>query len=620
MTKQNFKTTSPQTLDEKLHDFLDEDYNKVYYLIKNEYGDDRGRKLKHSNELCKEAKRMSLFKYYDVDEKDMKANHRTSINKLVIDADNGVYKSITRLKGLIDTLGLEYWIIRGTDKPNKHPDSGSLIIKFQRERVNKEKFQTLVKCLNIHSGGDIMNIGYMFKNPQWKGVKGFEHINCGGTELISFDELYEGTLNFYGTTAEEINEQHKELSQKEFDQKVLVELNKEIPDPQLIRSWYYRSSKTPELTQKVEQYLNNSERVKRHKMSKKQYAKYLIIWDVFFGQNKKNNSPKSLKEQFAITDKEVNYWDIKVKEDPLFNPFNPLIFSIKQIQSYGFNSQEVEHILCVQKIMLEKGQKTKKENRDAKRKRIIELNQKVFEQKITEEELIELYKLTKHKNYEKGNFTIKGKSKPIEQTLLLVKLPFSYKNKLYQKEYIDENNNILTKEYIVEYYLGGVEKKQFRKQITKFGIRQYSRNWDENRNLIKKQQNRESRENLKKVRKELKQKKAVDTKLKEENEMINKMREAEYIDKGWGYYDDAGNFNLTEEYKFQRLKEQVKEWVKTTLENINREREYKRINATFDLEEMKEAQRLEAARMVEAERNDVFSSPFVTPLYTTPKK
>jgi hypothetical protein len=612
-SKSNFKPTSPPTIEDKLRNFLDEDYNKVYYLIQNEYGDVRGRRLKHSNELCKEAKRMSLFAYYDEDEKDMKANHRTSINKLVTDADEGVYKSINKLKGLIDTLGLEYWIIRGTDKPNKHPDSGSIVIKFQRERVNKEKFQTLVRCLNYHSGGDLLNMGYMFKNPQWKGVKGFEKIQNGGSELITFDQLYEGTLNFYNTTAEEINKQHKQLSMNEYDKKVLTELTKEIPDPHVVSSCYYMSNKTPELTQKVEQYLNNSDRVKRHTMSKKQYAKYLFIWDIFF--NSRNFiQPKSLKEQFNISDKEVNYWTTKVKDDDFF----PMCAPLTLFQMYGFNSAEIEHILSVQKMMREKGNKTKKNNREAKRKRIIELNNKVFNKKITDDELKELYKLTGHKNYENIRFDIKEGGTPKEQSLLLSKCINSYK---YQKEYIDENNNILTKKYIVEYYLGGKEKTNFQRAYSAFGIVDYSRNWDENRNLIKKQQNRESRENFKKARKELKQKKAADKKLKEENEIINKMREAEYIEKGFGYYDDAGKFFLTEGYKFQRLKAQVKEWVTTTLEKEKREREYKRINAAFNLEEMKEAQRLEAARMMKADRrNDTFSSPFVTPLCTTSKK
>jgi hypothetical protein len=220
--------------------------------------------------------------------------------------------------------------------------------------------------------------------------------------------------------------------------------------------------------------------------------------------------------------------------------------------------------------MREKGNKTKKNNREAKRKRIIELNQKVFEQKITDDELIELYKLTKHKKCEKGNFSIKEGTEPKEQSLLITKIPFSQNKKLYQKEYIDENNNILTKEYIVEYYLGGVEKKQFRKQITQFGIKQYSRNWDENRHLIKKEQNRKSRENLKKFRNEIQQKKAVDTKLKEENEMIKKMREGEYIENGLGYYDDAGIFNFTKEYKLTQFKRKMKMWMMITIGNLKK--------------------------------------------------
>jgi hypothetical protein len=607
MKKSNYKKThqSPNTIDEKLRDFLDDDYNKVYYLIQNEYGDVRGRQLNHSNELCKEAKRMSLFKYYDADEDNMKAKHRTTINKLVIDADEGVYNTLFRLQGLIRELGLEYWIIRGTDKKTKSIDSGSIIIKFKRERIDKKRFATLVKCLNIHSGGDLLNIGYMFKNPQWNYVKGFEKIT-NGNDIISFDDLYNGILNYYNTTAEGINKQHIELSQKEFEIKLLAELSKEIPDPHVVKSLYYRTAKTPELTQKVEKYLNNSERVKKHKMSKKQYAKYLIIWDVFFGQNNKNNSPKSLKEQFNITDKEVNYWNIQVKEEPLFNPFNPLIFSIKQIQSYGFNSQEVEHILLVQKIMSEKGQKTKKENRDAKRNRIIYLNQKVFEQKITDDELIELYKLTKHKNYENLTFTIKGKSQPIEQSLLLVKVHFSYDKKKYQKEYIDENNNILTKEYIVEYYLGGCAKSNFTKQISVFGIKQYSRNWDENRNLIKKQQNRESRENLKKARKELKQKKAADKKLKYENEIINKMRKAEIIDQGWCYYDDG--FNYTQEYKFNLFKKKIKEWVRNTIYDLKRLEEHSYIPP---IEIKREDARIEELKRYAKDAS--VSLPFVPP-------
>jgi len=65
------KITKPTTFDEKLKDFLDEDYNKVYYIVHN--GDKELKFKNHSNEKCKEAKHISLFSYYDTDIENMKA-------------------------------------------------------------------------------------------------------------------------------------------------------------------------------------------------------------------------------------------------------------------------------------------------------------------------------------------------------------------------------------------------------------------------------------------------------------------------------------------------------------------------------------------------------------------
>jgi len=91
----------------------------------------------------------------------------------------------------------------------------------------------------------------MFKNPQWNHVKNFEKITLG-QDSISFESLFNGVLNYYNVTEEEVIEQYDSLSKNEFDKKVLYELSNEIPNPDVVKSCYYRCNKSLELTEKVE--------------------------------------------------------------------------------------------------------------------------------------------------------------------------------------------------------------------------------------------------------------------------------------------------------------------------------------------------------------------------------
>ena len=133
-----------QSVNEKLKDFYKENYSKVYYLLKNRYNEVEGLNLKHTYNRCVEAKRIS---YFTTD--DTKFNHRKTIDRLVIDADNGVYNCLRRISPLLTSLNIEYWIILGTDKTDKPSDSGSIIIMYNPEKIHKDKFRLLVKCFNL---------------------------------------------------------------------------------------------------------------------------------------------------------------------------------------------------------------------------------------------------------------------------------------------------------------------------------------------------------------------------------------------------------------------------------------------------------------------------------------
>jgi hypothetical protein len=173
--------------------------------------------------------------------------------------------------------------------------------------------------------------------------------------------------------------------------------------------------------------------------------------------------------------------------------------------------------------MRKKGEKTKKNNREFNREVIIALNNEVFHKCISDDDLKRLYELTKHKNYENVDLYIKEIRG--DKHNYIYKSTNSYK---YKKEYIDENNNILTREYIIEFYLGGKEKSNFREQIYRFGIKPYSRVWDENRNIIEKEKDRKSIDNIKNYRNELIRKRKENVKFRDEQKIIDRIREAEY--------------------------------------------------------------------------------------------
>ena len=579
----------PSTFDDKLRDFLDEDYNKVYYLLPNRYGDVKGQTLSKSNVLCKEAKRMSLYRYYDKDVDNMKPNHRTTINKLVIDADEGVYKTLSKIQGLLRELQLEYWIVVGTDNPTKPTDSGSIIIKFQRDRINKKRFGVLVKCLNMQNGGDLLNIGYMFKNPQWNHVKTFEKIQLTENS-ISFESLYNGVLNYYNITEDEVIEQYSILSKNEFDDKVLKELAKDIPDPNVVKSCYYRCNQTPELTEKVEKYLNNTNLIQKHKQKPTQYARYMIVFDTYFNPiyDREFERPMDVKEKYNISEGEERYWYAEARQG-----FNEYALGIKDFQALGFNSNEIEHILSSKRIMLEVGHKRRKENNTARIEEIKDLNKLKLQNRITKEQEIELKKLTE-KNAKTSTFIIKGETKTKAQYITNIK------RDIFAKEYIFMNYTI-TKDYIIENFFGGNDTGKFREKIKKFGIVQSVRYDNKTKHLLK-EADREKRRIEKENEKIQAQQQKRELKQRKERETLRKMQENEYINLGFGCYNVNGNFEFTNEYWIDYYKNKVKNWLETSLQSRRNYLKYKREEANFDsVEDMRKAQREDAKKMMQSD-------------------
>jgi len=473
--------------------------NKFYYLIPNEFGDVVGRSMKENNPKCKEAKRVS---YYSTDEK--KANYRKYIDRITLDADEGVNNAIGVIKPILTKLNAEYWLISGTDKANKPKDSGNIIILFNpvlfdevKNIKNKKgqvlkhgKFAILLRCLNLcNKHLDPLHTGYMHKNPIWVHVEQFEKY---GDTVVDFDVLYNETLSYFNLTEEEIIKQYDILLKAEYTKKVLDELEKEIPNPNKITQCFIKSDKNKELEVKVNDFLSDINKTKQYEQSKKTYAYCNLIRENFL------TDPIffpiiPLKDKYNIDEKEAQYWYTNAKKN--FDVFTLNPFSL---MSLGFDAWEIERIVEVKNLMLEKGQETKKTNRDEAIERFKFLNILKNSQGLTDNEEVEKWNLYQKITNKKNAKIYSGIWR--EQNIsfsIYIEYIFSYlsenrekfmqckKAKEYlNKKYQDENNNIYTGAFIAEnFFYWNVYN--FSLQIEKFGLIQMKNIYDKNRNIIK---------------------------------------------------------------------------------------------------------------------------------------
>ena len=472
-------------------------FNKVYYLTKNKWGDERGINYNHTHAKCIGVKRISYFTT-DVTKK----KSRQFIDRIVIDADKGTYKELGTLQPIFQRLGdCERWIITGTDKTDKPFDSGSIVIMFQPIEATKSfikgKFRTLVKCFNLNVG-DALNIGYMHKNPIWETVKTFETFNYGN--VTDFDTLYNTVLDFWNETEQTVTKKYKVLENSEFKKKFLDELDKEIPNPNYINAYYYRTDRSEELTKKWNEYLNKKELIPKHTQSLQEYARYLTIWYDYFKPEYHPDKiqPLTIVEKYGISEEEEDYWYNQATHD-----YDRYKTSIAQITGLGFNDEEIKDIEHAKCKMREKAIKTKKDKANIKINRIIELNRAKLFNKIKLYELDELKKLINY-DYEKI-LSLRKKDNNIKQSpsCILKEGIFSYNATDKSKKLIKEakeqltknfNRNIkktyrfekflISKDYIIEWFLGG-NVYNFSKQIKKFGITPIVEKYDKNRNKIK---------------------------------------------------------------------------------------------------------------------------------------
>jgi hypothetical protein len=219
---------------------------KIYYLTTNPYDETEDRIYKHTNPIVKNIKRVSYFSTYPTDEDgEQKVNWRKNIDRIVIDADEGIENTIPIIQPILDSLNCEYWIIAGTDKKDKPYDSGSIVIMFNpvEGTMIREKFQLLVKCLNIHAG-DVRNIGYMHKNPQWNYVHTFKKY---GKHIVSFEKLYQTVFDHFNKSEDDVEYIYDIMSKDAYTNDLIDELSKEHPKRSRALRLYYRTHRDPDL-------------------------------------------------------------------------------------------------------------------------------------------------------------------------------------------------------------------------------------------------------------------------------------------------------------------------------------------------------------------------------------
>jgi hypothetical protein len=371
----------------KLEDFYKDNWRKMYYLNINQYDETEGRNYKHTNPIVKDIKRVSYFSIFPTEGNgEEKANWRKNIDRIVIDCDEGIAKSLPTILPVLDKLQCEYWVISGTDKPNKPYDSGSIVIMFNpiEGTMIRDKFQLLVKCLNIHLG-DVRNIGYMHKNPLWNHVHTFTKY---GNNIVSFESLFNMIFNHFNKSEDDVEEIYDNMVKDAYTNDLIDELAKEHPKRSRCLSLYYRSHRDQDLKLQLDNLITNGE---KELLSPSQYAKYLLIHEFFFENPKYNKiiiKPVDLMTKYGISEKQEAYIFKKVRKN-----INVYKVSYNELRLLGFFDSQVSKISYVKTLASSHATINKGINNAKAIDRITELVCIKNNRDLTDDELSELNKL-----------------------------------------------------------------------------------------------------------------------------------------------------------------------------------------------------------------------------------
>jgi hypothetical protein len=337
----NYETTQKDTKGDtlsKLEDFYKDNLRKIYYLSTNIYDETEGRNYKHTNPTVKNIKRVSYFSIDPLNEDETpRTNWRKNIDRIIIDCDEGIAKCLPVIQPILDTLDCEYWVIAGTDKENKPKDSGSIVIMFKPiEGITiRKKFQSLVRCLNIHLG-DVRNIGYMHKNPLWEKVHTFSKY---GNNIPSFNELYNIIFDYFNISYDDVNIIYDNMVKDAYTKDLIDELSKEHPKRSRALSLYYRTHRDSNLKLQLDNLMLSDN---KDILSPKQYAKYLLIHEYYFENPKYNKiiiKPLDLITKYGISEKQEAYIYKKVRQN-----FNVFKISDNELRLLGFSDDQMSKL------------------------------------------------------------------------------------------------------------------------------------------------------------------------------------------------------------------------------------------------------------------------------------
>ena len=482
----------------KLKDFLKGNWGKVWYIY--QHTDELGNfeetpyRLRPTSQKINDCKRMAYFST-----KKEKTFKKDFIDRIVIDCDDGIIAAMRVLHPLFGKLNNpEYWIIAGTEKKNvdsgaKPYDSGSIIIMFNPIKVDLDsettKFRLLVKLLNLNVG-DPLNIGYAHKNPQWHTTHTFEK---QGNYIIDFNTLYSVCLAYFGITEEEINIRYDKLFKDEYTNRLIDEAlkinryeetldEKDAPTKYLITDYFRKSHKTDELKQVVDEIIHDDAMPPKLKPS--MYVRYLLFFDRYLDNNYYDYpAPTELTVKYNITKskekslyKEANKWFIGMK-----GCFDA---SMENLLPLGFTEEQVKEISASLEFGRKKGRATNAKKFAEKRKRIKELvRAKEKKGRLIESEQKELSDLTTPKKNKKemvettcsvikgGYGEEEGGANPSIYTIN-VRSKSKRNGTKYNTYYVDENNKLYEKQYIIDNFFGG-HCYDVSRQFKRFGFKPY---------------------------------------------------------------------------------------------------------------------------------------------------
>jgi hypothetical protein len=196
--------------------------------------------------------------------------------------------------------------------------------------------------------------------------------------------------------------------------------------------------------------------------------------------------PLSFREKFNVSEKEEKYWYVKVMDklrEKLFfetnmkgdNEYENFVLYKRKNENIqwicsglGYTEDEVKFILYKVDRDRRSMQIRRKVKRDKRIDRIKELNYLIRIGRIQQEEIEELKELIKPKS-EKEKFRLSDLSNNGINNISF----YNRKDQISAKKnityYVDEKNYVMTKDYVVENYLGGHEYN-ISKQIKPFNI------------------------------------------------------------------------------------------------------------------------------------------------------